>query len=96
MNIQIIPVVTEKANAISEKDNRYTFKVSPNANKNQIRSLVESLYDVKVVDISTMKYDGKKKTRYTKRGLQRGKTPAFKKAVVTLAEGQTIDFYSNL
>lgn len=96
MDIQIIPVVTEKANAISEKGNRYTFKVSPDANKYQIRDLVESLYDVKVVGISTMNYDGKKKTRYTKRGLQRGKTAAFKKAVVTVAEGQTIDFYSNL
>ncbi len=96
MDIMIIPIVTEKANAISEKDNRYSFKVSPNANKHQIKDLVEELYDVKVVDVSTMNYDGKKKTRYTKRGIQRGKVAAFKKAVVTLAEGQTIDFYSNL
>ena len=96
MNLMIIPIVTEKANAISEKTNRFSFKVSPDANKHQIKDAVEKLYDVKVVDVSTMNYDGKKKMRYTKRGIQRGKVSAFKKAIVTLAEGQTIDFYSNI
>lgn len=96
MNLMIIPIVTEKANAISEKTNRFSFKVSPDANKYQIKDAVEKLYDVKVVGVSTMNYEGKKKTRYTKRGIQRGKVAAFKKAVVTLAEGQTIDFYSNI
>ena len=95
-NIQIIPVVTEKANAITEKGNRYTFKESTEANKYQIRDLIEELYDVKVVEIKTMNYDGKKRQRYTRTGIQRGATAAFKKAIVTLAEGQTIDFYSNL
>ena len=95
-NIQIIPVVTEKANAITEKSNRYTFKVSPEANKYQIKDAIEKLYDVKVIDVSTMNYAGKNKQRYTKSGIIKGKTVAFKKAVVTLAEGQTIDFYSNL
>lgn len=96
MNIMIKPVVTEKANAISEKLNRYTFKVSPDANKYQIKALVEELYGVKVVNINTMKYDGKKKSRYTKAGLIRGKVAAFKKAIVTVAEGETINFYSNI
>ncbi len=96
MNITIIPIVSEKANAISEATNRFTFKVSPDANKTQIKDLVEKLYDVKVTGVSTMNYEGKKKMRYTKRGIQRGKVAAFKKAVVTVAEGQTIDFYSNL
>ena len=96
MNISIIPIVSEKANAISEGTNRFSFKVSPNANKDQIKSLVEKLYDVKVVGVSTMNYEGKKKMRHTKRGIQRGKVAAFKKAIVTVAEGQTIDFYSNL
>ena len=96
MNISIIPIVSEKANAISEGTNRFSFKVSPNANKDQIKSLVEKLYDVKVVGVSTMNYEGKKKMRYTKRGIQRGKVAAFKKAIVTVAEGQTIDFYSNI
>ena len=95
-NIQISPVVTEKANAITEKGNRYTFKVSPEANKYQIKDAVEKLYDVKVVGVSTMNYDGKNKQRYTKSGVIKGKTVAFKKAIVTIAEGQTIDFYSNL
>ena len=96
MNLMIIPIVTEKANAISEKTNRFSFKVSPDANKYQIKDAVEKLYDVKVVGVSTKNYEGKKKMRYTKRGIQRGKVAAFKKAVVTLAEGQTIDFYSNI
>ena len=95
MTIQIIPVVTEKATAVSEKNNRYTFKVSPEANKFQIKDADEKMYEVKVVGVSTMNYDGKKKQRYTRTGLLRGKVAAFKKAVVTLAEGQTIDFYSN-
>ncbi|MGN0211935.1 MAG: 50S ribosomal protein L23 [Muribaculaceae bacterium] len=96
MDIMIKPIVTEKANAISEKLNRYTFKVSPRANKYQIKSLVESLYGVKVTSVNTMNYEGKRKTRYTKSGIINGKVAAFKKAVVTLAEGETINFYSNI
>ena len=95
-NIQIIPVVTEKANAITEKGNRYTFKVSPDANKYQIKDAIEKLYDVKVEAVNTMNYDGKKKSRYTKSGAITGRAAAFKKAVVTLKEGYTIDFYSNI
>ena len=58
MDIQIIPIVSEKANAISENSNRFSFKVSPEANKYQIRDLIEELYDVKVVEIKTLNYDG--------------------------------------
>ena len=94
--IMLTPIVSEKANAISEGNNRYTFKVSPDANKHQIKDAVEKIYDVKVVGVSTMNYDGKRKQRYTKSGIIKGKVAAFKKAVVTVAEGQTIDFYSNL
>lgn len=61
MNLMIIPIVTEKANAISEKTNRFSFKVSPDANKYQIKDAVEKLYDVKVVGVSTMNYEGKRK-----------------------------------
>ncbi len=96
MSIQIQPIVSEKANAISEKTNRYSFKVSPDANKYQIKDAVEKLYDVKVTGVSTMNYSGKAKQRYTKSGILHGKVAAFKKAVVTVAEGQTIDFYSNI
>ena len=92
----IKPIVTEKATALSEKLNRYTFCVSPDANKYQIKNLVEELYGVKVTSVNTMNYEGKRKQRYTKAGLIRGKKPAFKKAIVTLVEGETIDFYSNI
>lgn len=92
----IKPVVTEKATAISEKLNRYTFRVSPDANKGQIKDLVQGLYGVKVVSVNTAVYSGKRKSRYTKTGLLTGKTSAFKKAYVTVAEGETIDFYSNI
>ena len=96
MKISIEPIVTEKANKISEKLNRYTFRVSPKAEKNQIKALVEDLYGVKVVKVNTLIVRGKNKSRYTKSGLLRGKTSSYKKAFITLAEGQTIDFYSNL
>ena len=96
MNIQIKPIVTEKANAVSEKTNCYTFAVSPAANKYQIKDMVEKMYGVKVVAVNTMNYAGKRKQRYTKGGLIQGRTPAFKKALVTVANGETIDFYSNI
>ncbi|MEZ3591486.1 MAG: 50S ribosomal protein L23 [Muribaculaceae bacterium] len=96
MDITIKPIVTEKATKLSEKLNRYTFRVTPSANKYQIKDLVEQLYGVKVVNVNTMIVRGKNKSRYTKSGLLRGKTSAYKKALVTVAEGQTIDFYSNI
>lgn len=92
----IEPIVTEKANKLSDKLNRYTFRVSPDANKYQIKSLVEKIYGVKVEAVNTANYDGKKKSRYTKSGLIAGKVASFKKAIITLAEGETIDFFSNI
>ena len=96
MDIKIEPIVTEKANNISEKFNRYSFRVSPDANKYQIKSLIETLYGVKVIAVSTANFRGKNKSRYTKSGLIKGKVAAFKKALVTVAEGEAIDFYSNI
>ena len=96
MNISIEPIVTEKANFLSEKLNRYTFRVSPNATKPQIKAIVSASYGVKVVSVNTANYRGKNKSRYTKSGLIQGKTAAFKKAIVTIAEGEKIDFYSNI
>lgn len=90
------PLVTEKMTAISEKMNRFGFIVRPEANKLQIKSEVEALYNVTVVDVNTMRYSGKNKSRYTRSGLIKGRTNAFKKAIVTLKEGDTIDFYSNI
>ena len=90
------PVITEKMTAISEKLNRFAFIVDKNANKYQIKDAIEQLYGVKVVAVNTMNYDGKMKSRYTKSGVVTGRRAAFKKAIVTLREGDTIDFYSNI
>ncbi len=76
--------------------NRYGFVVDRRANKIEIRKAVESFYNVKVLDVNTMNYAGKVKARYTKAGYLVGRTNAFKKAIVTLAEGDAIDFYANI
>ena len=97
MGIIIKPIVTEKQTAITEKmPNRYGFRVSPDANKLEIKKAVEELYNVNVVSVNTMNYSGKRKSRYTKSGIINGKQSAFKKAIVTLKEGQIIDFFSNI
>ncbi len=97
MGIIIKPIVTEKQTAISEKfPNRFGFRVSPDANKIQIKDAVEALYGVSVVSVNTMNYAGKLKSRYTKSGVINGRMPAFKKAIVTLKEGEKIDFFSNI
>ena len=92
----IKPLVTEKMTAITEKQNKFGFIVRPVANKLQIKAEVEALYNVTVTSVNTMRYAGKSKSRYTKAGLIKGRTNAFKKAIVTLKEGDTIDFYSNI
>ena len=96
MNILLKPIVTEKMTAQGEEFNRYGFVVDKSANKLQIREAVEELYDVKVATVNTMRYAGKRKVRHTKSGVSVGKTNSYKKAVVTLAEGEVIDFYSNI
>ena len=97
MGIIIKPIVTEKQTAITEKfPNRYGFRGSPDANKLEIKKAVEDMYGVTVESVNTMNYAGKKKSRYTKSGIINGKTSAFKKAIVTLKEGETIDFFSNI
>jgi large subunit ribosomal protein L23 len=96
MEILIKPLVTEKMTAQSEKLNRFGFIVNRRANRTQIKKAIEQLYGVDVNAVNTMVYGPKTKYRYTKSGVQKGKTNAFKKAIITLAEGQTIDFYSNI
>ena len=96
MGYIIKPLVTEKMTNITEKQNKFGFIVRPEANKVEIKNEVEALYNVTVTDISTARYAGKNKIRYTKAGLIKGRTNAFKKAIVTLKEGETIDFYSNI
>ena len=96
MGIIIKPIVTEKMTGISEKMNRYGFRVSPDANKIQIKKAVEDMYNVTVTDVNTINYAGKKKSRYTKGGVVVGSVSAFKKAIVSVREGDKIDFYSNI
>lgn len=96
MDITITPIITEKATKLTDRLNRYTFRVSPEANKYQIKDLVEKLYGVKVLNVNTAVVRGKNKSRWTKSGLLRGKTSRWKKAFITLADDQTIDFYSNI
>ena len=96
MEILIKPVITEKMTLLGERLNRYGFIVDKRANKIQIKKAIENMYGVSVAAVNTMQYGGKSKTRHTKSGVQTGKTNAFKKAIVTLNDGETIDFYSNI
>jgi large subunit ribosomal protein L23 len=96
MDILLKPIVTEKMTSQGDKFNRYGFIVARSANKLQIKKAVEELYSVTVASVNTIRYGGKIKSRNTKSGLLIGKTNAVKKAIVTLAEGNKIDFYSNI
>jgi len=96
MNILLKPVITEKMTADAENLNRFGFVVDRSANKIQIKKAVEETYDVTVESVRTMVCIGKKRTRGTKSGFISGRTKTFKKAIVTLSEGDTIDFYSNI
>lgn len=96
MGIIIKPIVTEKLTAQGEKLNRYGFIVDSKANKLQIKDAVEKMYNVVVSDVNTVNYAGKKKSRYTKAGLLRGRANHFKKAYITLAGDDKIDFYANI
>ncbi len=96
MEILIKPIVTEKMTIQGEKLNRYGFIVDRTANKLQIKKAVEEMYGVKVSDVNTLNYHGKRKSRFTKAGLLSGRTNHFKKAIVTLAGEDKIDFYSNI
>ena len=96
MTILIKPIITEKATLGSELHNKYTFLVNPKANKVEIKKAVQTAYNVSVEKVRTLNTGPERKMRYTKTGIQKGKTNATKKAIVQVAEGDTIDFYSNL
>lgn len=96
MGILIRPVITEKATADSEDNNRFAFVVKKEANKIQIKNAIEELYGVHIEGIRTMVVAGKKKSRFTKKGVVSGSTGAYKKAVVQVKSGETIDLYSNI
>ena len=96
MGIIIKPLVTEKMTVQGEKLNRYAFIVNHDANKIEIKSAVEQMYNVTVSDVNTVNYNGKAKSRYTKAGMLSGRTNKFKKAYITLAGDDKIDFYENI
>ncbi|MGZ2370151.1 50S ribosomal protein L23 [Ancylomarina sp. YFZ004] len=96
MEILLKPLVTEKMTDLSEKLNRVGFVVDRRATKIDIRRAVEKMYNVKVAAVNTMNYQGKKKSRFTKAGAIEGRTVSFKKAIITLVDGDNIDFYSNI
>ena len=96
MSIILKPVITEKMSQVSEKLNRYGFLVDRKANKLQIKKAIKDIYGVEVDSVNTMIFAGKKKTRYNKTGFITGSESIYKKAIITLAKGETIDFYSNI
>jgi large subunit ribosomal protein L23 len=96
MSILIKPLITEKATASSELRNCYTFSVNTKANKVEIKKAVEAAYGVSVEKVRTINVRPDRKTKFTKTGIQHGKTNAVKKALVQLAEGEMIDLYSNM
>jgi len=96
MDILIKPIVTEKMTGQTENLKCYGFIVDKRANKNQIKKAVQDMYGVSVVSVNTMRYGGKEKSRFSRNGVVRGRSSAFKKAIVSLINGDVIDFYSNI
>ncbi len=94
--VLVKPILTEKANAQQDKMRRYAFKVARKANKLEIKKAVETMYGVTIIDVNTVVVPGKNKTRYTKKGFVQGQKSAYKKAMVTVAENETIDLYSTI
>ena len=96
MSILIKPIITEKATNDSELHNRYAFVVDKKANKIEIKKAVETAYGVSISSVKTLNYPVQKNTKFTKKGLVTGKKGAYKKAIIQLAEGESVDFYNNL
>jgi len=94
--ILLKPIITEKAEMLSENRGQYSFLVDKKANKLEIRKAVEALYNVNVRAVNTMIVPGKERTRSTKTGIQRGMKASYKKAIVTLAAGEQIDFFADI
>ena len=94
--ILVKPLITEEMTADTEKNNAYGFVVADGANKVEIKKAVEKEYGVTVTSVRTLRVDGKRRQRYTKTGIIKGRTVGYKKAIVSLAEGEMIDFYENI
>ena len=95
MSVLKKPLITEKISTLNESG-KYGFIVDRNANKVEIKNEVEKMYGVTVESVNTMRYQGKQKSRYTKSKVVTGRTAGFKKAIVTVADGEVIDFYSGI
>ena len=95
-NVLIKPIITEKTEKLSEKRKTYCFKVDKRANKIEIKNAVEEMFSVSVDSVNTVVVPGKAKSRNTKSGVLKGRKPSYKKAYVKVAEGEEIDFYSEL
>ena len=95
MDLFLEPLITEKTSQDSEMSSRYTFIINKSFNKIQIKNAVESYYSVSVEKVRTMNYGPDRKIKYTKNGMQKSKSNTFKKAIVKLIEGDSIDFYEN-
>ncbi len=95
-SILIKPLVTEKMTSLMESENKYGFIVNYNSNKIEIAKAIKKRFEVDVVAVNTIRYKGKTKTQFTKKGRFSGKTPQFKKAIITLKEGQTLDLFEEV
>ena len=94
--ILIRPLITEKMTRITDKQGKFGFIVNVDANKIEIAAAVEQAYNVKVEKVNTLRYDGKRKYRYTTKGIIEGRSASYKKAIIKLQAGETIDFYNNI
>ncbi len=94
--ILIKPIVTEKMTALTEQTPKYGFIVDYNANKIEIGKAIKERFEVDVIAVNTIKYNGKRKAQFTRKGQFTGKTPKFKKAIVTLKADQTIDIFGEV
>ena len=94
--VLVRPLITEKMSDITAEQNKYGFIVNPRSNKIQIAKAVSEKFDVHVVEVKTINHQGKTKTQFRKSGRYTGKTAKFKKAIVTLKEGETIDIFEEV
>ena len=94
--VLVKPIVTEKSNKLSDNSRTYAFRVDRKANKLEVKKAIEDFYGVTVTEVNTVVVPGKTKSKFTKAGFISGRKPAYKKAYVKVAEGETIDLYSNI
>jgi large subunit ribosomal protein L23 len=95
-DILIKPIISEKAESLSESLGQYSFVVNKKANKIEIQKAIESLYNVNVASVNTMVMPAKAKSRNTRSGLIKGRVSSYKKAIVTLSDGEEIDFFGDI